>query len=262
MVDVVALHNEEFGEPGAPALVILHGLLGSSRNWTMAARGLGQSFHVFTLDLRDHGKSPHTEVVTIDRMANDVRHWTRSRGFDRVHLLGHSLGGKVAMRLACAFPDCVQSLCVVDIAPKNYRPHTVELRAMSSIDPSQLAARKDADEQLAKAGVEDIAMRQFLLTNLARTDAGLRWQVHLEALLRHVEELAQSPLKKGDRFGGQTLFVIGGKSAYVEDDDRPAVLEHFPAARFEVLESSGHNPHYECREEFGGVVTDFVRRTV
>ena len=162
------------------------------------------------------------------------------------------------MRLACLYPKSVEKLCVVDIAPKDYRAHTVEIRAMNSFDPREITARKEADERLARAGVDDLAMRQFLLTHLVRTDTGLRWQVNLEGLTRYVEDLALSPLEESDRFDGETLFLLGGKSSYVQEDDRPGIVEHFPGARFEVLVSSGHNPHYESREEFVEIVEKFI----
>ena len=256
MNSTLALFSQEYGEKGKPKLVVLHGLLGSSRNWATAARGLAESFHVYALDLRNHGKSPHADSNTHEDMVGDVVAWLEAGQHSPVHLLGHSLGGKVAMRLACRRPELLESLCVVDIAPKEYRTHRLELEAMLAVDVQTVESRTQADERLVAAGLEELTLRQFLLTNLVRVAGGFAWQPNLQVLLSHVEELARSPLGPDDHFSGEALFIIGDCSPYVTPTDGALIRDHFLAAEIVSISDCGHNPHYEKREEFVAVLCD------
>ena len=144
------LAHRDLGGAGKPPLVILHGLLGSSRNWQTAGRDLSDQFHVCALDLRNHGDSFHAHEVTYEIMAADVLAWLDAQGIERTHLLGHSLGGKVAMLLACRHAGRVERLVVVDIAPKAYpHSHAREFDAMRELDLVALQSRAEAEQQLA-----------------------------------------------------------------------------------------------------------------
>ena len=246
------LFHRDLGGAGRPPLVILHGMLGSSRNWQTAGRDLAAKFHVLALDLRNHGASPHADKMTYDAMLADVLGWLEERGLARATLLGHSMGGKVAMLLACRQPQRVERLIAVDIAPKNYfwPAHRLEFAAMNELDLAKLRSRADAEAQF-EPRVPGWAMRKFLTTNLERDANGhWRWLVNLPALTAALPALEKNPLVAGDRFDGPALFVAGGKSRYVAAEDHAAIRAHFPAARIAVMAEAGHNPHMEARAAF------------
>ena len=249
----VPLFHRDFGGTGAP-LVILHGMLGSSRNWQAAGKDLADAgWHVMALDLRNHGNSPHAAEMSYPDLVDDVLRWLDQQGLDRVHLLGHSMGGKTAMLLACRQPERVSRLTVVDIAPKSYRwaAHRMEFAAMQALDLEHLASRAEAELQMENR-VSDWAMRKFLTTNLERAEAGTwRWIVNLPAISGAIAELEGNPLQPGDRYDGPTRFIIGGRSNYVVPAQDTAVIQqHFPAAEILTVPAAGHNPHFEQRAAF------------
>lgn len=259
----MTLFHRDLGGAGAPPLVILHGLLGSSRNWQTTGRDLARSadssaeratagFHVFALDLRNHGASPHAKEMTYAAMAEDVIAWLNVQGLARATLLGHSMGGKTAMLLACRQAERVERLIVVDIAPKAYASteHRAEFAAMNALDLAALTSRTEAETQF-EAHVNDWAMRKFLATNLERAPGGgWRWMIDLPALTAALPELEGNPLTPTDHYNGPVHVIAGGKSRYVTPSDHAAILRHFPAARIDTIAESGHNPHMERREDF------------
>jgi len=254
------LFHRDLGGNGLPPLVILHGMLGSSRNWQTTGRDLAAKFHVLALDLRNHGESPHDSVMTYKSMMEDVLTWLDVQGLKRVTLLGHSMGGKVAMLLACHHPERVAALIVVDITPKGYHweAHQQEFAAMNGLDLTNLAGRAAAEKEF-ETRVSDWAMRKFLLTNLERTsDGGWKWAINLSGLTTALPALEGNPLTAADRYAGPTLFIAGGKSHYVLAGDDAAIRTHFPAARVEMIPTSGHNPHIETREAFVALVLSVV----
>lgn len=246
------LFHRDLGGAGRPPLVILHGMLGSSRNWQTAGRELAERFHVSALDLRNHGSSPHADEMTYGAMADDVIAWLDAQGLNAVTLLGHSMGGKVAMLLACRQPERVERLVIVDIAPKTYHSHAhrAEFAAMNELDLASLASRAAAETAFERH-VGDWTMRKFLATNLERTGEGRwRWMINLPALTGALPTLEADALAPEARFDGTTLFILGGKSRYVTAADHAAILAHFPRARIETMPDAGHNPHMEARESF------------
>ncbi len=251
------LFHRDLGGAGLPPLVILHGLLGSSRNWQTVGRELSAQYHVFALDLRNHGSSPHAEPMTYATMADDVVAWLDAQSLSRITLLGHSLGGKTAMVIACRHPDRIERLIVVDIAPKVYRgsAHQDEFAAMQSLDLSRLESRAAAEAQMESL-VPDWAMRKFLLTNLERATPaeGWKWAANLPALTAALPDILSNPLTDDDHFKGPVRFILGGKSRYVSDADWPAILAHFPTADRIVIAGAGHNPHIDARAEFVAAV--------
>ena len=252
------LFHRDLGGAGRPPLVLLHGFLGSSRNWQAAGAGLAAHYHVFALDLRNHGRSPHAPEMSYPAMVADLTGWLDAQGLARSAILGHSMGGKVAMALACRHPQRVTRLIVVDIAPKEYPglAQRTEVAAMLELRLGDLRSRADAEVRL-EARVADPLMRKFLATNLEHDDGGhWRWIVNLPVLAQTLPDLVRSPLAPGDRFGGPARFILGGKSRFVAPDDHALIRGHFPAAEIRVLESSGHNPHIEAREPFVRLVAE------
>lgn len=231
-------------------------MLGSSRNWQSAGRDLTDRFHVLALDLRNHGASPHAATMTYPELMADVVEWLDAQGIARAAFLGHSMGGKTAMLLACRHPERVERLVIADIAPKDYQwvGHRVNFAAMNALNLADLSSRADAELRL-EAQVPDWALRKFLTTNLDRTEeGGWRWVINLPAITAALGTLERNSLTSGDRYAGPTLFVAGGRSDYVQPEDHAAIRRHFPAARIEVIPESGHNPHMEAREKFVALV--------
>ncbi|MGC4072611.1 MAG: alpha/beta fold hydrolase [Nibricoccus sp.] len=250
---MVQLFHRDLGGAGKPPLVVLHGMLGSSRNWQSTGADLAAYYHVWALDLRNHGRSLHDAGMNYAVMVADVLAWMDAQELKKVSLMGHSMGGKVAMLLACRHPERVDRLVVVDIAPKDYNSaaHRSEFAAMNELELRALQSRGEAELKF-EARVGDWAMRKFLSTNLER-DAGTgtwRWLINLPVLTAALPELEKTPLGDGDRFTGPVLFVTGGKSRYVVPTDWAEIEKHFPKARLEVIADSGHNPHMETREAF------------
>jgi esterase len=241
---------DAFGETGPPVL-ILHGLLGSARNWTSIAKELAASRRVFALDLRNHGRSPWAGTMSFDEMAGDVAAFVEEQGLGAVALIGHSLGGKVAMRLALTRPELIERLLVVDVAPVAYaHGFGPFIEAMRRVDLSAVKRRTDADQQLLEA-VPDPVLRNFLLQNLVKTDAGFAWRVNLEALAANMDELLGFPPPAADAAHvGPTLFVAGGRSHYIRPEHRPLLERLFPKAEHVVIAGAGHWPHVERPAEF------------
>lgn len=247
----VPLHHTDLGGAGRPPMIVLHGLLGSSRNWLGTGRDLTKHFHVFALDARNHGRSPHAPEMDYDVMVADLTAWMDGQGLARAVIVGHSLGGKTAMRLACRHPERVERLVVVDIAPKDYDwlAHRGEFLAMTELDLGSLQSRQEAELRF-EGRVPDLGMRKFLATNLVLEAGGWRWQVNLPVLTEALPGLEKNSLTSADRFAGPTRFILGGRSRYAEARDHDLIRHYFPNAKIEVIAGSGHNPHMDKRKEF------------
>lgn len=257
---IMDLFFREFGEAGKPVVVVLHGLLGSSRNWQAAGQALGELFHVYCLDLRNHGSSPWAEPHTYEIMMEDVMAWMDENLESRPILVGHSMGGKLAMKLACEYPKAIRKLVVVDILPLRYaNNHDDDFTGMQAVDMDAVKSRTDAEAQL-EPYVSSWAMRKFLLTNLEKDPVTeeFRWMVNLEAIVEGQRDIEDNPLGAGDRFDGDALFVMGGRSRYFVREAVPAMREYFPASALVVIPESGHNPHFECRERFVEILAEFI----
>lgn len=241
-----------------PPLLILHGLLGSLDNWMPLAQGLAVDFSVFALDLRNHGRSPHDAEFNYDVMAADVAEFIEAQTLGPIHLLGHSMGGKVAMRFAQLHPRRVQKLIVADMAPREYPPRYAEmLAAMTALDLRQFQHRPEVDVAL-RTVAPDPLLRQFLLKNLGRDAAGgLGWKPNLPAIHANYASL-RSALPTKPPFAGPTLFLRGGESDFVRDADLELVTQLFPAAKLETIPRTGHWLHAEAPEEFLQIVTAFL----
>lgn len=242
----VKLYSETLGESGAPPLVILHGLLGSGKNWATVAKQLVAHYQLHLLDLRHHGRSPQVAPMDYTAMAEDVVGWMSDAGLEQASLLGHSMGGKVAMAVACRFPVWIERLMVVDIAPKTYAPRwRAEFAAMRAIDVPNLRSRADAEAELEPV-VKDWAFRKFLLTNLERRpEGGFRWALDLAALEAALPELFDHPLADSETYDGPTLFLRGERSKYLLPGDENRVARHFPQGRIETVTGAGHNIHFD-----------------
>ena len=241
----------ELGGEGPP-LVVLHGLLGSSRNWQSAGVALAErGYRVLAPDLRNHGSSPWGDDCGYPALAGDVVALLEKLALGPVHLMGHSMGGKTAMRVVLDRPDLVSRLTVVDIAPRTYPDRVrVEFAAMESLDLSAIRTRPAADALLTPL-VAEWGMRQFILTNLGQgEDGSWRWTVNRAALTAALPEILGNPVGPDETWAGPTRFIRGGKSGYVRDEDLPLIRAHFPQVDFVTLPESGHNPHFDAKAGF------------
>lgn len=249
----------ESGEAtGGPPLIVLHGLFGSARNWATLARRFGERRHVYALDLRNHGESPWALEMTYPDMAADVRRFLDDRGYDRAGLVGHSMGGKAAMAFALRWPERVDRLVVVDIAPVAY-DHDFGgfVAAMKAADLSPGRRRADIDAQLT-AAVPEPSLRSFLLQNLVAGNGGFRWRINLDAVASNLAAIVGFPDFGSALCERPALFVRGASSDYVLPAHHQAIRCLFPEARLTALDGAGHWPHAEQTEEFARVVEEFI----
>lgn len=250
------LNYKEFGN-GQP-LIILHGLLGSLDNWQSIARELGRNYKVYTVDLRNHGKSPHSETMNYEAMASDVLALMDKLGLLHAHIIGHSMGGKVAMYFALHYPERVDKLVVVDIAPKAYsRGHDQIFKALFSIDPAMIDSRSEADEQI-QVYIPEPAVRLFLLKNLARdADGHFYWKMNLEVIYKNYEAIIEA-IASPWPYPKPVLFLRGGKSAYIRAEDELSITDLFAQATIQTIPNAGHWLHAEAPQLFIARVTDFL----
>lgn len=239
-------------------LIILHGLFGSLDNWRTMSRRLSDRYRVFSLDLRNHGGSPHSSESGCGPMTEDILAFMKAHGIRSAHLLGHSMGGKVAMRFAVEHGEFVDRLVVVDFAPRAYRSrHEAVFEALCSLPLEQFSRRDQVRSELAK-GIPDRSVVEFLLKNLVTTPAGeLRWRMNLGALRDGYRELVAAPDWKGV-FDKPALFIKGGKSDYIETGDEEIIRKYFPRAGIAAVPGAGHWIHAEAPELFEKLVRDFL----
>lgn len=248
-------YREEGGD--GPNLVILHGLFGSSDNWLPQARMLADDTHVYLVDLRNHGQSPHSDEFNYDVMADDIGEFIEAHGISSPVLLGHSMGGKTAMTLALKNPDLPAGIVVIDIAPRSYPDqHDRIVEGLNALSLADLKSRQDADEALSPY-VPEPAVRQFLLKNLKReSSGGFSWKMNLDAISRNISEVSKAAVN-GSSFPGPALFVRGARSPYVTDGDLEGIRKLFPEARLETLDT-GHWVQAERPRELVEMVRSFL----
>jgi esterase len=253
----VSLHAVEFG--AGPALAILHGLFGSGRNWASIAQHLAAQHRVIAFDLRNHGASPWTATMTYGEMADDVRASLHSRGYSRYALMGHSMGGKVAMIAALAKGNEIERLVVVDIAPVTYPPrHLGYVQAMRQLDVAGINRRSEADARLA-AAIPDAAERAFLLQNLLIENRAARWRLNLNSIDLGMSALVGFPeIPEGRRYDGPALFVGGDRSDYLRPEHEPEIRKLFPRAEIKRIDNAAHWVHAEQPTAFLSVVVPFL----
>ncbi len=251
----VILHAIEAGD--GPPLALLHGLFGAARNFGAIQRRLAARFRTLAIDLRNHGASPHAAEMDYPVMAADVRDTLDARGALPAAMMGHSMGGKVAMRLALERPEAVSRLVVGDIAPVRHEPHfrrfTQAMRALA-LRPS--LTRAAADAMLAPA-VPDPAVRAFLLQNL-HVGAEPDWRIGLDAIAAGLPEIEGWPGAGALAYPGPALFIAGERSDYIRPKHRPAIRALFPAARFATLKDAGHWLHADNPEGFVAILEGFL----
>jgi esterase len=249
------LHAIEAGE-GDP-LILLHGLFGAARNFGTIQRQLAQRHRTIALDLRNHGASAHAHEMNYPSMAVDVIETLRQRNAFPASLVGHSMGGKVAMHVALTQPDLVTRLVVADIAPVSYPPHYRDIiAAMQHLPLTPGLTRATADAALAPA-IADTTMRAFLLSNLT-TGEHPAWRIGLAEISAGMRALEDWSPPSVEPYRGPTLFIAGATSDYIRPEYRPTIRALFPKARFVTLKSAGHWLHADNPEGFVAVGEAFL----
>jgi esterase len=239
-------------------MIILHGLFGSSDNWITLAKRFGKYRKVFLLDQRNHGLSPHDDTFTYEAMVNDLRIFFMQHDIIKPDILGHSMGGKVAMFFAVKYPDLIHKLMVIDIGPKFYPiHHDVILEGLKAIDIENISTRKEADEELAEY-VEDGWVRQFLLKNLKRNHEGFTWKMNLGVIYDQIANVGKG-LNPDDEFRHKTLFVRGSLSHYILNDDLKMIKKHFPNSELVTIDGASHWLHVEKPDELSICIEDFLQ---
>lgn len=263
MTEQTRLHSSAVGDQGSP-VVFCHGLFGQGKNWTQIAKRLSGDHRVTLLDMPDHGRSPWSERFDYLAAADLVARAVEEAGQgDPVTLVGHSMGGKIAMLVALRHPELVDRLCVVDVSPVAY-PDRDEfgdyMDAMLAVDLDAVESRSDADEALEEAAPHP-TIRSFLLQNLQRSDeGGWRWLPNLEVLRRDLAELGGWPADavENTTYDGPVLWIAGATSPYVTDDYDTAMESLFPRERRVTIKDAGHWVHSEQPEVFTEVLARFL----
>ena len=250
------LNFKEYGSDG-DVLVILHGLFGTLDNWTTLAKRFAETYKVFSVDQRNHGKSPHSQEFSYSLVANDLFDFFKDRGVYTANILGHSMGGKTAMQFTEIFPESVERMVLVDIAPKKYEAsHSKIIEALQGLPIGEITSRQQADELLSKS-IEDFGVRQFLLKNLNRTSHGFAWKMNLSSLVNNYNHIIGA-LGLTTAFERPVLAIRGGDSNYVDAEDIVAFEQTYSNFSIETVVGAGHWVHAEKPNELYELVSDFL----
>jgi esterase len=243
---------------GSP-LIIIHGLLGSSDNWVTISKSFAEHFSVFMIDLRNHGRSAHSEEFSVNAMMNDLLEFMKDQQLNSAAILGHSLGGWVAMNFAIRFPEKVDKLIVVDFAPKKYQNNLIGfLKWLLNWDISRIKSLREADQQLEEI-LKEPAVRGFIMKNLKRNKkGGFEWKPNLKAIYDNLNQVSGF-LNENQIFGKPALFIRGGNSDYINPPDESLIKEHFPNVTIRTISGAGHWVHADNPDEFVRVVNQFLR---
>lgn len=255
------LHFQQLGQ--GDDIVLIHGLFGSLENLNMVAKYLAQFYRVTSVDVRNHGESFHFNDMAYSELAKDIIQLLDHLDITRCHLLGHSMGGKIAMQTALEYGHRINKLIVADIAPVQYPAHHEKIiSGLQAIDLSIVNKRIDADKQLRNY-VDELGVRQFLLRNLAMTSEGkFAFRCSLDYISQCYGQIMQANAldsNTGQVFTGQTLFIKGGNSNYILAEHQQAIAKLLPNAKAKIIQGAGHWLHAEKTTAFNKIVTDFLQ---
>lgn len=247
------LFYRKYGDPKNKPIVVLHGVLGLSDNWDYFGKRFAEKgFHVIVPDMRNHGQSPRMEAFNYKVMARDVKKVLEHEHIKRCYVIGHSMGGKIAMMLAFENPQLVERLEILDISPRKF-DHPLEhvgfIDAMGKVNLKNAKRRLDVEEQLAKYNF-DKRVLLFLMKNLSYShEHGFRWKPYLKSIYKNIEEIGKG-LENHGTYNGPALFIRGGRSDYILDKDLPVMKELLPNYQLVTLPESGHWIHVDDPEGF------------
>jgi len=243
------LYSKIEGE-GKP-LLILHGYLGMSDNWkTLASQFVSEGFQTHALDLRNHGRSFHSDEFSYEAMVEDVLEYCQENNLDKVSIIGHSMGGKVAMFFATKYPKMIDKLIIADIGPKYYRPHHQDImEGLNAVDFTKKPERSEVEE-LLKPHIPDFGTRQFLMKSLYWVEPGqLGFRFNIPVFNDKIEAIGEA-LADDAAFEKPTLFLRGEKSNYIKDEDFEMIKKHFPNSEIKTIANAGHWLHAENPKDF------------
>lgn len=242
------------GEP----IIVLHGLMGMLDNWQTPAKTLSEHFQVITVDARNHGHSPHSDEFSYQVMMEDLLDLADELNLMDFHLLGHSMGGKTAMKFAQNYPEMVNKLIVADIAPKAYPVHHQQIfAALSAVDLQAISRRSEAEKVMAQY-IAEPGVRQFLLKNLYWIEKGkLSWRFNLPVIRAVIADIGEAVIDR--LYEAPTLFIRGAKSDYILESEWPDIQAVFPDSELVTLENAGHWVHAEQPKEFLHHVLKFLK---
>ena len=252
------LFYREFGT-GDKHLVILHGLFGMSDNWVGLAKVFADTHHVIIPDVRNHGRSPHSKDFSLELMMEDLDELFQKLNINNTILLGHSMGGRVAMNYSLANADKVSKLIVADMSLRKgkIRPeHKAILGALSLVKLSNKKSYAEIEKALSRF-IKNKRRMQFVLKNIMKTEDGYDWKLNPGALVRNISKVMPE-LNVDERFTKPTLFIKGGASDFVLEKDEPAIYKHFPNAKIETIEGASHWLHADNPLKFIELVQDFI----
>lgn len=245
-------------DKSATPLMILHGLFGSLDNWQTLGNAFAEDRPVVLVDLRNHGRSPHAESHTYEDMVADVKELVNGLTFDKFHLMGHSMGGKVAMHYALRNAADLEKLISVDMGTQTYeRGHDEIFKALQTLDLSKIEKRSDADKALA-AYIGEFGIRQFLLKGLKRSPQGYEWRMNLDVIYKDYPSILAGLPQNLGQFSEPTLFVKGQKSAYIKPDKIQDYQKWFPKADLREIAGAGHWVHAEKPKDFFQSIQSFI----
>ncbi len=252
------LHSKILGK--GESLLILHGFLGMSDNWKTLGNKFAEYYEVHLIDQRNHGRSFHSDEFNYELLADDLLNYIEYHQLERVHLIGHSMGGKTVMFFAISNPEKVNKLMVADIGPRYYSAHHEDiLNGLNAIDFSTVNSRKDIEDQLSNY-VSEVGVRQFLLKNVYRvTKEEFGFRFNLKSLTENYDEVGVA-LPSLTQFNGETLFLRGGNSGYIDDNDRNLIEAHFPNSEIVTVKNAGHWLHAENPLDFYNYVVSFLAK--
>ncbi|MFH1161124.1 MAG: alpha/beta fold hydrolase [bacterium] len=243
-----------------PPFVILHGLFGISDNWVTLGKKFGETFHVLIPDLRNHGQSPHSPRFDFPSIEEDILELIEQEAHSPVFLMGHSLGGRVVVNLALHHPRLISKLVIVDISLRKYPPHAEHLellKAMQDIKLNNVHSRTEVERQLQER-VPSLKLRQFLLKNLYWREKGqLSWRLNLPAITENLPSIFEGGSVTG-LYPGPALFLRGGKSDFLLDEDIPEIHKQFPGSTVVTVEGASHWVHADNPGEFFRIVKAFL----
>jgi len=238
-------------------LIVLHGLMGMLDNWATPAKVLSDHFEVYLVDQRNHGHSEHSDDFSYQDMSDDLYEFIEAHQLEGAHILGHSMGGKTAMKFAQNYPSMLDKLVIADIAPRAYEVHHQQILAgLLAVDLKIIQKRSDADKIL-KQYIPEFGVRQLLLKNLYWPEKGrLAWRFNLEIINDTIEQIGEEINDR--KYSGETLFIRGAKSNYIHDIDKEMIDVYFPNSKINTIPNSGHWVHAEQPEQFLKFVIEFL----
>ncbi len=254
----MSLFYREYGESTDKNLIIIHGLFGSSKNWITNAKELSDLVKVYSIDVRNHGESMHTETHLMEDLIEDLKIFIEENQIEKPILLGHSMGGLNAMYFSLKYPDLISKLIVLDIAPKNYEVNYEKEFLCLNMDVSKFDSRTELDQAMEKI-YDDKFIRQFLQMNLDKADIGYKWKLNVKTLQKAKNALHYN-LENLNPISTPTLFILGSISEYIGKTDYEKIKFYFTNSQIETIQGAGHYLHFTHQKEFIKLTREFLQR--